>query len=191
MRRAVFLDRDGTLNEDPGYFHEADKLVILPGVPEALQNLKAAGFLLIVITNQGAIGKGMYPLKDMQDVHEALQVRLAPFDAQIDAFFYCPHVEEENCPCRKPKPGMIIAARDKFDIELGESYVVGDKISDLEAGRAAGCHTVLVLTGHGKGEQEEARAKRLNVADIVVKDMGRAAKAIVADASQRGRIDHR
>ncbi len=191
MRRAVFLDRDGTLNEDPGYFHEANKLVILPGVPEALQNLKVAGFLLIVITNQGAIGKGMYPLKDMQDVHEALQVRLAPFDAQIDAFFYCPHVEEENCSCRKPKPGMIIAARDKFDIELGESYVVGDKISDLEAGRAAGCRTVLVLTGHGKGEQGEARAKRLNVADIVVKDMGRAAKAIVADARQRGRIDHR
>ncbi len=187
----MFLDRDGTLNEDPGYFHEAAKLVVFPGVPEALRDLKAAGFLLIVVTNQGAIGKGMYPLKDMQDVHETLQAYLAPFNAQIDDFFYCPHVEEENCPCRKPKPGMLITARDKYGIKLGESYVVGDKISDLQAGRAAGCRTVLVLTGHGKDEEATAQAKRLNVADIVVKDMGRAAKAIVTDARQRGWIDHR
>ncbi len=191
MRRAVFLDRDGTLNEDPGYFHEADKLIILPRVPDALRRLKEAGFLLIVITNQGAIGKGLYTVTDMQAVHEALQAYLAPFNTQIDDFFYCPHAEEENCSCRKPKPGMISAAQGKYNIQLKESYAVGDKISDLEAGRAAGCRTVLVLTGHGKDEQATARAKRLNVADIVVKDMGRAATAIVTDAMQRGWIDPR
>ena len=191
MHRAVFLDRDGTLNEDPGYFHEADKLVVLPGVPDALRFLKEEGFLLIVITNQGAIGKGMYPVTDMEAVNDALQTYLTPFQAQIDGFLFCPHVEEENCECRKPKPGMILAARDKYDIHLEESYVVGDKISDLQAGRAAGCRTVLVLTGHGQEEQAKARAQKLNVADVVVKDMRRATQAIITDARQRGLIKHR
>ncbi len=187
----MFLDRDGTLNEDPGYFHEADKLVLFSGVPEALRDLKRAGFLLLVVTNQGAIGKGFYPVTDMENVHAALQGHLAPYHAQIDDFFYCPHREDEDCECRKPKPGMLLSARDKYAIKLEESYVVGDKISDLQAGKAVECRTVLVLTGHGQEELAKVQAQKLNVADIVVKDMGRATKAIIADAKKRGLIDHR
>ena len=187
MRHAVFLDRDGTLNEDEGYFHEADKLVMYPGVPEALYSLKKMGFLLIVITNQAGIGKGLYPVTAMEMVHNALQSRLAPFQAKIDDFFYCPHTEEQNCECRKPKPGMILAARDKYNINLKESYVVGDKISDLQAGRAVGCYTVQVLTGYGMKEHE--LAKKLNVVDIIAKDMEFAAKAIIEDAKKRGFIE--
>ncbi len=191
VRRAVFLDRDGTLNEDPGYFHEADKLVVYPDVPEALRKLKEAGFLLIVVTNQGAIGKGLYPKADMEAVHKAMQAYLAPFRVQIDDFFFCPHTVEANCTCRKPKPGMFFAARDKYNIQLAESYIVGDKISDLEAKQVTRCRTVLVLTGHGQEEQDKAQAQGLTVADFVVKDMGGAAKVILADAKKRGLISHK
>ncbi len=187
----MFLDRDGTLNEDPGYFHEADKLVLFSGVPEALRDLKGAGFLLLVVTNQGAIGKGIYPVTDMENVHAALQDHLTPYHAQIDDFFYCPHREADNCGCRKPKPGMLLAARDKYEINLADSYVVGDKISDLQAGKAVGCRTVLILTGQGQEEHVKVQAQKLNVADFVVKDMGRATKAIIADAKKRGLIDYR
>jgi D-glycero-D-manno-heptose 1,7-bisphosphate phosphatase len=188
VRRAVFLDRDGTLNEDPGYFHEVDKLVVYPGVPESLRELKEAGFLLIVVTNQGAIGKGLYPVADMEAIHTAMQAYFAPFRVQIDDFFFCPHTVEANCACRKPKPGMFFAARDKYNIQLKESYIVGDKISDLEARRVTGSRTVLVLTGHGREEHKKAQAQKLNVADFVVEDIRRATKAILADARKRGLI---
>jgi D-glycero-D-manno-heptose 1,7-bisphosphate phosphatase len=179
VNRAVFLDRDGTLNEDPGYFHEAEKLVVFPEVPRALSLLSESGFLLIVVTNQGAIGQGLYPQEDMERVHQALQNYLFPFRVQINDFFFCPHVAEDECECRKPRPGMLYAAREKYDLDLNASFLIGDKISDLEAGKAGGCTTVLVLTGHGQEEQEKMHALKLNVADLVVDDMLQAAQAIL------------
>jgi len=180
VNQAIFLDRDGTLNEDLGYFHEAEKLIVFPEVPDALLLLKDAGFLLIVVTNQGAIGQGLYTQEDTEAVHLALQHYLAPFGVQLDDFFFCPHNPEEHCYCRKPQPGMLIAAQVKYDLNLGDCFLIGDKISDLEAGKAAGCTTILVLTGHGQEELAKLKELKLNAADFVVDDILQAAKTILA-----------
>lgn len=179
MHRAVFLDRDGTLNEDPGYFHEADKLVVFPNVPEALRLLKDAGFLLIVVTNQGGIGQGLFHQEDMEAVHLALQEYLEPFNVQIDDFFFCPHLADDQCECRKPRPGMLFAARDKYDLDLRASFLIGDHSTDMGAGKAAGCTTIFVQTGHGPEELAKMRASKLNAADIVVEDILQAAQQII------------
>jgi D-glycero-D-manno-heptose 1,7-bisphosphate phosphatase len=184
LNRAIFLDRDGTLNEDSGYFHEAEKLIVFPEVPEALFSLKNAGFLLIVVTNQGAIAQGLYPQSDVEAVHQALQEYLGPYNVQIDDFFFCPHREDEGCECRKPRPGMLYAARDKYAIDLKASFLIGDKLSDLDAGRAAGCTTCLVLTGHGQEFYAKIQALKLNVADIVARNMRQAAREILKISMQ-------
>jgi D-glycero-D-manno-heptose 1,7-bisphosphate phosphatase len=180
MNRAVFLDRDGTLHEDPGYLHEPDKLVVFPDVPIALNLLKSAEFLLIVVTNQSAIGEGMYSQSDMEAVHQALQDHLAQFNVQIDDFFFCPHSISEDCDCRKPKPGMLLAARDKHDIDLNASFLIGDHVTDMEAGKAAGCTTIFVTTGHGRAEYEELRTSGKYVADYVANNLLQAAKIVVS-----------
>jgi D-glycero-D-manno-heptose 1,7-bisphosphate phosphatase len=188
MNRAVFLDRDGTLNEDSGYFHEADKLVVFPEVPEALRLLKDAGFQLFVVTNQSGIGRGMYPQEDMEDVHQALQEYLLPFKVQVDDFFFCPHAEEDACSCRKPLPGMLFDAQEKYDLDLSASYLVGDHPSDMEAGTAAGCTTVFVLTGDGLEEFAKLEGTGKRIAKFVATDMLDAARLILVHESRRAKI---
>jgi D-glycero-D-manno-heptose 1,7-bisphosphate phosphatase len=180
MNRAVFLDRDGTLHEDPGYLHEPEKLQVFSDVPPALARLKSAGFLLIVVTNQCAIGDGMYTQDDMEAVHRALQDHLAQFDVQIDAFFFCPHATNEACSCRKPLPGMLFDARDQFNIDLSASFMVGDHGTDMQAGKAVGCTTILVTTGHGEEELEGLQRAGTMVTDYVVANLSEAAQIICA-----------
>ncbi|MEO2083177.1 MAG: HAD family hydrolase [Desulfurobacteriaceae bacterium] len=139
MRKAVFLDRDNTLIYDPGYIHEPEKVVLLPGVGEGLRRLKEAGFILVVISNQSGIGRGYYGEEDFWAVNRRLQELLLPFKVQIDDFLFCPHRPDEGCSCRKPGTELLFRAAEKWKIDLSRSFVIGDKDSDIEMGLRGGC----------------------------------------------------
>ncbi len=153
MRWAVFLDRDGTINEEVEYLHEPDELRLLPGTAQAVRLLNQAAIPVILVTNQAGVGRGYYSEAAMHALHSELAVRLAARGAHLDAIYHCPHHPDENCDCRKPKPGMLLQAAAEHGIDLRRSFVIGDKMSDLEAGKRAGSHTVLVLTGYGRAER--------------------------------------
>jgi len=149
---AVFLDRDGTINEEVGYLNDLSRLKLLPGVGEALKLLKDNGFKLIVITNQSGPARGYFPEALVHEANELIQKRLRKKGVQIDDFFICFHHPDEKCNCRKPKTGLILQALEKYPIDLKKSYMVGDKIVDIETAYNAGIKGILVLTGYGKGE---------------------------------------
>ena len=138
-KKAVFLDRDNTLIEDEGYIHEPEKVRLLPRVPERLRLLKEHGYLLIVVSNQSGIGRGYFKEEDFHAVNRKLQELLKPYNVQIDDFFFCPHKPEDGCNCRKPKTGMIEKAVKKWNIDVSESFVIGDKDIDVQLAINAGC----------------------------------------------------
>lgn len=156
MHRAVFLDRDGTLNHDPGYISKPESFVLLPGAIEALRLLNRAGYLVVVVTNQSGIARGYFTEEGLLAIHQKLRREVGAGGAQVDAIYHCPHHPTAGdgpltraCFCRKPAPGMIYRAALDLEIDVGRSFMVGDGTGDVEAGRRAGCRTVLVLTGRG------------------------------------------
>ena len=151
IKRAVFLDRDGTLNVDPGYLNRADQLQLLPGVGEALSELSKKGqYALVVVTNQSGIGRGLITPEQLSEVHERLQQMLADYGVQIDRFEVCPHRPDEGCVCRKPSSELLLRGARALGVPLEECVMIGDKPVDVLAGRAAGCRSVvLVKTGEG------------------------------------------
>lgn len=156
-RRAVFIDRDGTLNEESGYLHRAEDCRFIPGAIDAVARLNAAGFLVVVVTNQSGIARGYYTEDDLERLHAYMATRLAAGGARIDGWYFCPHhpdflSADADCACRKPLPGMLQQAAHELEIDLASSWMVGDKLADVEAGRAAGCTPILVLTGYGAAE---------------------------------------
>lgn len=160
MKRAVFLDRDGTINEEKDYLHRIEDFVFIPGAVEALRRLHHAGFFLVVVTNQSGVARGYFDLSAVERLHRHLEEELARAGARIDAFYLCPHHPEEgvgdyriDCDCRKGRPGMLLQAARDHDIDLSSSFMIGDKLSDIEAGKAAGCRSLLVLTGYGNVEE--------------------------------------
>ncbi|MEY8354074.1 HAD family hydrolase [Lachnospiraceae bacterium 54-53] len=157
MDKIVFLDRDGTLNEEVEYLHCREDLVILPGVAEALRRLKDQGFQLVVVTNQAGVARGYYGEEDVKDLHQYLNSLLSKEGAGIDRFFYCPHHPvhgigeyRRKCRCRKPETGMFEMAGEYFQVDKARSYMIGDKLLDTEAGRRYGVSTILVGTGYGR-----------------------------------------
>ncbi len=144
--RAVLLDRDGTLVEDPGYLSRPEQLVWKEGAADALKRLSEAGFLLIVITNQSGIGRGLFSKTDMEQVHQRLQGDLAKAGVTLKAIYHCPHRPEEACACRKPGTGLLLQAGSEHGLDLSKSWMVGDKCSDIEAGRMANMRTALVYS---------------------------------------------
>jgi D,D-heptose 1,7-bisphosphate phosphatase len=151
---AVFLDRDGTLNDDPGYLGNPDKVKLFPDTGKALSILKnKLNFRLIVISNQSGIERKLITKENVEAVNKRINELLADHDVRIDAFYYCPfHPEfntKEECACRKPSPKMVLEAAEDFNIELSKSYFIGDAVSDIECGINAGTKTVLVKTGYG------------------------------------------
>ncbi len=168
MAQAFFLDRDGVINVECDYLHDPEQVVLIPGTADALKQIRAAGFLAVVVTNQSGIARGMYSEADTHAVHRRINELLGKEDAQIDAFYLCPHHPgySGECSCRKPAPGMLLAAARDLQIDLSRSFMVGDRISDLAAGKNAGCrNSYLVRTGYGSNLVEEAAAAGFPVAD--------------------------
>ena len=161
MRRAVFLDRDGTINIEKDYLYRVDEFEFIPGVPEAVRMLNEAGFLVVVVSNQSGVGRGYYTEEDVDALHRHVADELAKSGARVDAWFYCPHHPQGKgnyslaCRCRKPLPGMLLEAAQRYAIDLEASVMIGDKLVDMEAGAAAGCRTMLVRTGYGSAYESE------------------------------------
>ena len=181
--RAVFLDRDGTINIEKGYLYRIEDFSFVPGAPQAIKLLKDAGFLVIVVTNQSGIARGYYTVRDVSLLHDHINEQLACLGTAIDAFFFCPHhpqgtIEKyaEVCDCRKPLPGLLFTAAEKFSIDLGRSYIIGDKAADVKAGLQAGCRALLVRTGYGAEESVLVPAGVPCYADLLD-----AAEAIIED----------
>jgi histidinol-phosphate phosphatase family protein len=144
MQRAVFLDRDDTLNHDPGYLRDPEQLELLPGVADALATLQTRGFVLIVVTNQSGVGRGYYPIEATHAVNARMSELLAAAGVTIARYEICPHAPDDGCDCRKPSPKMILGAAAALEVDCRQSWMVGDKESDVEAGIAAGCRTVRI-----------------------------------------------
>lgn len=187
MDKIVFLDRDGTINEEVEYLHRPSDLVILPGVSAALKRLKEQGFRLVVVTNQAGVARGYYSETDVDQLHQYMNRLLAEDGAEIDHFFYCPHhpvhgigAYKKSCHCRKPDIGMFEMAENYFQVDKSHSYMVGDKLLDTEAGHKYGVSSVLVGTGYGKelykGLTEEQKKEAF---DAYAKDMTAAAEWIL------------
>jgi len=152
---AVYLDRDGTLNEDPGYLGDPAKVKLYPDVGEALAHLKnVMGFKLIVVSNQSGIGRGLITKDDVESVNRQVNKLLSDYDVSIDEFYYCPYHpdynSEEECKCRKPSPEMVLKAARDFKVNLSKSYIVGDSNVDVECGINLNLKSILVKTGQGR-----------------------------------------
>jgi D-glycero-D-manno-heptose 1,7-bisphosphate phosphatase len=145
--RAVFLDRDGTLIHDVGYPNDPNAVSLIPGAAAALARLQEQGFRLIVVSNQSGIGRGMVTREQARRVHEELAAQLAKSNVQLDSAYYCPHAPEDGCTCRKPSPNLLLRASEELHLDLRQSFMVGDKLSDVEAGLAAGCRTIFFRAG--------------------------------------------
>lgn len=170
LRRAVLLDRDGVINTEVNYLWRPEDFAFVPGTPQALAALQAAGWALVVVTNQSGIARGYYTEADYQRLTAHLRAELAGQGVTLNAVLHCPHLPDapvaefrRDCDCRKPAPGMLLAAAQQLGLDLAASVLVGDKASDLEAGRAAGVgRNVLVESGHAPGADARALADEVH-----------------------------
>lgn len=175
-QKAVFLDRDGTLIEEVNFLSRVEDLRFFSFTDECVRRLKEAGYLVIVVTNQSGIGRGIFDEAAVHSIHDAITARLS---APVDAFYFCPHLPDAGCACRKPATGMIDTAGREHDIDLNGSWMIGDKRMDIETGFAAGISTALVRTGYGKASALlEGRPP-----DLVAKDLSEAVDIILAKAA--------
>ncbi len=192
LRPAVFLDRDGVLIEDAHYVGCASRVRLIPGAAEAVAALNRAGRAVVVVTNQAGVAKGMFTAAAVEAVHAFLAEQLAGYGARIDAFYYCPHHPEgevpeyrTRCECRKPGPGMLRAAAAELGLDPARSWMVGDRETDLAAGAAAGCRTVLVRTGYGAGVDATALDRDGLNLDLVATDLADAVTKLGLGAAAR------
>src|SRR5205085_9043060 len=183
-RPAVFIDRDGTLSEEVGYINHPSRFRLFPYSSEAIRVLNNAGWLAIVITNQAGVARGYFSEELIVNVHDQLKRDLQ--DAQLDAVYYCAHhpsVGEPpyrfDCDCRKPKPGLIFRAAEEFNVDLEDSWMVGDRYGDVELARNAGVHSAFVLSGYGRGEWGYQKESWKHQPDLVAENFLEAVKQIV------------
>lgn len=182
LRPAVFLDRDGTLVEEKEYLSEPSEIALLPGAAPALGRLRAAGFALVVVTNQSAVGRGWLAESKLAEIHCELERQLAVEQVQLDAIYFCPDLDPvgaSDTPAplvdRKPGAGMLLRAAQELRLDLSASFMIGDHARDLEAGRRAGCRdSLLVLTGHG-----EIHRNAIQPGDPICRDLTEAAQKIL------------
>lgn len=183
-RRAVFLDRDGTINIEKDYLIDPAEFEFIPGVPQALKRLQEAGFLLVVVTNQSGVGRGYFSLNQVDRLHRHMSQRLRKYGVRLSGIYVCPHHPTAGtgqyltvCNCRKGEPGMLLQAAQELTIDLQQSYMVGDKDADIQAGQAAGCRSILVQTGYGCSNTENARRAGAKI----VANLMEAAEQILAE----------
>jgi histidinol-phosphate phosphatase family protein len=180
-KTAIFLDRDGTINDEVGYLDSADKLRIIPAAFEAVRLINASGMKAVVISNQAGVAKGLFTEEFVRKINGQIQSALLAQGALIDRFYFCPHHPTEGidpyrliCDCRKPEPGMLHQAAADLNIDLARSYVIGDRLRDVETAHRAGAKGVLVMTGYGHDLMQETgpdRANELNQPDYVAQDI--------------------
>lgn len=182
MNKAVFIDKDGTLVEDVPYNVDPRRIRLTEGAIDGLNMLKSDGFLLIVVSNQSGVAHGYFPEEALEKVKDALQELLHVSGPGLDGFFYCPHHPQgripqyaQACTCRKPEPGLILKAATKFNVDLSQSWMIGDILNDVEAGNAAGCKTILI----NNGNETEWILNESRKATWVVRNLKEAAQLIV------------
>ncbi|HEY1404950.1 MAG TPA: HAD family hydrolase [Pyrinomonadaceae bacterium] len=187
-RRAVFIDRDGTISEEVGYVNHPSRYRVFPYAAEAINQLNEAGWLAILITNQAGVARGYFTEDVIGAVHTLLAGELERGGARLDAIYYCPHhpsVGEPpyrfDCDCRKPRPGLIRRAADDLNIDIAASWMVGDRYSDTELARNAGTRGALVLSGYGRGEWEYQRGAWRHQPDLVAENLLEAVQLIIAE----------
>jgi D-glycero-D-manno-heptose 1,7-bisphosphate phosphatase len=186
-RRAIFLDRDGTVSEEVGYVNHISRLRLLPRTAEAIRKINESQFLAVLVTNQAGVARGYFKEELVRRVHARLEEMLAEGRARLDGIYYCPHHPtageppyRRDCNCRKPKPGMIEAAREDLAIDLSRSFMVGDKYSDIVFAHSVGMKGVLVKTGYGLGEIEGSSADWTEQPDRISEDLSDAVDWILS-----------
>jgi D-glycero-D-manno-heptose 1,7-bisphosphate phosphatase len=186
MNKAVFFDRDGTINEEVGYLTDLDKLRLIPGSGAAIKRLNEAGFKVVVVTNQAGVARGYFTESFVLETHKRFMQMLRDAGARLDGIYYCPHHPTAGnssytmvCDCRKPGTGLIDRAARDLDIDADRSYVVGDKWSDVELGQRAGAHTILVRTGFATDDPGNIRAPHVADPDFIAHDITEAVDWIV------------
>ncbi|NIM58276.1 MAG: HAD-IIIA family hydrolase [Candidatus Aminicenantes bacterium] len=167
-KRAVFLDRDGTINKDVGYPSSFSMIEIFPYSFEAIKKINDAGLLAVIVSNQSGVGRGLIVEKNLLDIHHKLQASFAKHGAHFDGVYYCPHYRlssipryRKNCGCRKPNPGMGLQAAEDLNIDMNNSYMVGDKVEDILFGRNIQAKPILLLTGFGQEALPKLKKKRV------------------------------
>lgn len=187
-RPAVFIDRDGTINEQMGYINDLSRFVILPGVPEAIRLLNQTGFLTIIISNQSGVGRGYFPVDLVHEVHAFLKASLRNKGATVDGIFFCPHYPHgeipeysRECDCRKPRTGLVEQALTRFQIDMARSYVIGDRCSDMELACRCNLKGILVKTGYGLGDIRYILPMKERKPDYIAEDMLDAVGWIIRD----------
>lgn len=181
MKKVIFLDRDGTINIEKSYLHKWEDFEFEKNAIEGLQELKKLGYEFIVVTNQSGIGRGYYTEEDLIKLNTQMMNKLKEYGIEILECYYCPHHLEKgigkykvDCSCRKPNPGMLLNGIEKYKVDIKNSYMIGDKKSDLEAGEKAGLKSILVLTGYGKNTLQNI-GNKYKVADDLL-DVARSLK---------------
>lgn len=152
--RAVFLDRDGTMNRDVPYCRRPGDFELFPHTARAVKRLNESGYKVIIITNQSGVARGYFTEETLARIHQKMRDQLAEKDAHIDGIYYCPHHPDDNCDCRKPKPKMVLQAAQEHDVDLKRSFMVGDKPMDIQLGQSVGCRTVLIPSDPGDAGSE-------------------------------------
>jgi len=187
-RNVIFLDRDGVINRDsPDYIKSWADFEFLPGSLEALCLLTQSDYRLILITNQSIVNRGMVPMEVLRDIHDRLRQSVAEAGGRIEDIFFCPHRPDENCACRKPKPGLIQQANQRYGIDPAASMMIGDNAKDILCGRNAECGaTMLVQTGNGLRAQQDLTEQDI-VPDYVVPDLLQGARLILSQTVATGR----
>lgn len=178
-RKAVFLDRDGTINVEVGYIRQREDIRLIPGAGAAIRALNEAGWLVIVVTNQSGVSRGYLPAAELEAAHDRLIALVGAEGGAIDAIYVCPHHPDDGCDCRKPELALIRQAADRFGLDLGACWMVGDKPTDVELGRNAGCRSVLVLTGYGPATLDAIDPA---AADLIAVDLPAAVRHILGQA---------
>ena len=180
VRRALFVDRDGTLNPDLHYLKNADRLEVFRGVGNALSLARDHGFLVICVTNQSGVERGFYTRADVERIHERLNELLRPHRARVDGFYYCPHAPETQCECRKPGTLLFRQARDEWNIDLATSAIVGDRDLDMQAGRELGMLTAAVATPGHEGDPAYRQLRESGMVDLTAGSFSHAVLRILA-----------
>ncbi len=173
-RRFVVLDRDGTIIVERHYLSDANQVELLPSTAKGLRQIAEMGMGLVIVTNQSGVGRGFFDEARLAEIHQRLQELLAAAGVYLDGIYYCPHIPDDGCLCRKPQIGLLQRAAQELEFDLQDSFVIGDKPCDIELGKNAGATTILVRTGYGA----EVAAKEEIAADFVVDDLWAAAQTI-------------